>query len=384
MLPLGRPRSKRLWMGGAAGLLVALVIGCVLYLQRIDAPHMHWSFHASDNRVRVWMSQGHGPLAAWDLAHSHLHIGAGSYGQVAEFSVTPDQAFHRNVHLDGIIGGRDMPLSLRIPSKPKLLHRVNTPSQLRLQFSLPIVWTSSAMAHLDPTKPHDIVVVRQSRAITLSFSLRAKNGEMTQIRLSVPAKAPPVPLRRYWFGSKAQNRVYLTIDDGWFPSSRLLALMTRTHLPITAFLIEQAVREHLAYWRSFARAGGVIEDHTVSHPVLTHLTPVAMYRQWVEARKAYQTWFHQPILLGRPPYGAVNPTVLDQAGRAGLRGIVMWSAVMEPHGLTTWNGGPLQSGDIILLHWDPGLYGEVLALLRTIHHDHLTPAPLLSGLPPLS
>lgn len=199
---------------------------------------------------------------------------------------------------------------------------------------------------------------------------------------SKPLAAAPIKhvLGLVWFGPKTHNAIYITIDDGWFPSNRVLHFMQRTHLPITAFLIKDAAQEHLSYWKDFVAAGGLIEDHTVSHPPLTSVTPSEMYAQWHMPVVNYKAWFGTTPTLGRPPYGAVNAQVLKEAQLAGLQHIVMWSAVMNNKGLTTWNGGPLQPGDIVLLHWDPGLYPELIKLLAVIHADHLIPASLPQAL----
>nr|WP_243239654.1 polysaccharide deacetylase family protein [Sulfobacillus harzensis] len=183
-----------------------------------------------------------------------------------------------------------------------------------------------------------------------------------------------------WFGPKTNNAVYITIDDGWFPSQRVLQLMQRTHLPVTAFLIKDAVQEHLSYWKAFVAAGGIIEDHTVSHPPLTSVSPAEMYYQWHTPIVDYKSWFGATPTLGRPPYGAVNSEVMKEAQAAGLQHLIMWSAVVDAKGMQTWNNGPLQPGDIILLHWDPGLYTELSKLLAVIHADHLTPESLPQAL----
>jgi peptidoglycan/xylan/chitin deacetylase (PgdA/CDA1 family) len=195
-----------------------------------------------------------------------------------------------------------------------------------------------------------------------------------------PDAPPPVPV--YWFGSPAGGRVYITIDDGWVPSPTVLAWMASRHLPLTAFLIEAAAREHLAYWRAFAAAGGEIEDHTATHPDLVTLPYAAVAAQWREPLTAYRAWFGTTPTYGRPPYGQWNLTVARAAAAAGLKGIVMWSAVMGPRGLVTWNHGPLEPGDIILLHWDPGLPQELNQLLAVIAARHLVPAPLSEGIGP--
>ncbi len=156
--------------------------------------------------------------------------------------------------------------------------------------------------------------------------------------------------------------------------------MQETHLPVTAFLIKDAVQEHLMYWKDFVSAGGVIEDHTISHPPLTSLNPSGMYAQWHTPIVDYKAWFGTSPTLGRPPYGAVDAQVVKEAQAAGLQHVVMWSAVVGKKGLTTWNGGPLAAGDIVLLHWDPGLYPELIKVLALARADGLTPTSLPAAL----
>jgi peptidoglycan/xylan/chitin deacetylase (PgdA/CDA1 family) len=89
------------------------------------------------------------------------------------------------------------------------------------------------------------------------------------VPVAVPAM-PEVPL--YSFASSADRAIYITVDDGWTPSRMVLSIMRRTHVPVTAFLIEQAAQRNLPYWPAFVQAGGMVGDHTVSHPRLTALT----------------------------------------------------------------------------------------------------------------
>jgi peptidoglycan/xylan/chitin deacetylase (PgdA/CDA1 family) len=92
------------------------------------------------------------------------------------------------------------------------------------------------------------------------------------------------------------------VDDGWTPSKQVLAIMRNTRLPVTAFLIEQAAEQHLAYWRAFVGAGGMVADHTVSHPNLTKLSLAQATTQWAQARQA------SGRLLGQTPCWAARRT----------------------------------------------------------------------------
>ena len=206
------------------------------------------------------------------------------------------------------------------------------------------------------------------------LGLTARDGELATVRVIVPA-LPETPL--YSFASPAGRAVYITVDDGWTPSSEVLAIMRKTHLPVTAFLIEQAAQRNLAYWRAFAAAGGTIGDHTVSHPNLTQLALGQATFQWAQARVTLGRWLRQAPVLGRPPYGAFDRTVAAAAYRARLKALLGWSAtVSSTGGVHTWDGKPLEAGEIVLLHWDPGLGRQLTKLLTVIHARHLHPMPL--------
>jgi peptidoglycan/xylan/chitin deacetylase (PgdA/CDA1 family) len=185
---------------------------------------------------------------------------------------------------------------------------------------------------------------------------------------------PTIPL--YSFASPAGRAVYITVDDGWTPSPQVLAIMRRTHLPVTAFLIAQAAQQNLPYWRAFASAGGTIGDHTVSHPDLTRLTLAQATTQWGQDRLALGHWLGQVPAMGRPPYGAFDPTVQAAAYRGGLKVLVGWSATVVGSSVQTWDGRALAPGEIVLLHWVPGLGQQLTRLLAVIQARHLHPMPL--------
>jgi hypothetical protein len=87
-------------------------------------------------------------------------------------------------------------------------------------------------------------------------------------------------------------------------------------------------------------------------------------------------------LLGRPPYGAVNRAVQVAASEARLRDVVLWSASMYQDQLTTYDHRPLRAGEIVILHWIPGLYDSLVNLLAMASAEGLHPAPLAASLSP--
>jgi peptidoglycan/xylan/chitin deacetylase (PgdA/CDA1 family) len=227
--------------------------------------------------------------------------------------------------------------------------------------------------------PAQVALSDGGTACRARLQLTARDGEQASVPVTIPAlpqASRPAVDRLYCFASPAGGAVYITIDDGWTPSARVLAIMRRTHVPVTAFLIQKAARENLGYWRAFTAAGGLIADHTFSHPDLTRLPLRRATVQWAKDRAALGRWFGQTPDLGRPPYGAFNREVKVAAARAKLLALAGWSATMSGDTIHTWDGKPLRAGEIVILHWVPRLGGQFAALLAQISALHLHPAPL--------
>lgn len=221
-----------------------------------------------------------------------------------------------------------------------------------------------------------VAVAAGPDACRARLRLTGTDGARALLTVRIPA-LPETPV--YSFAHSAGRAIYITVDDGWTPSQRVLAVMRRARLPVTAFLIADAARQHLAYWRAFVRAGGTVGDHTVSHPNLTRLALPRATAQWAGARRALGQWLGQVPFLGRPPYGAFDPAVQAAAHQAGLRFLVGWSAVVDSDGIQTWDDRALEPGEIVLLHWVPGLGGQLARLLAVIRARHLNPRPLTAS-----
>lgn len=173
--------------------------------------------------------------------------------------------------------------------------------------------------------------------------------------------------------------VYITIDDGWYPNENVLKLMRQYHLPITTFLIEQAAQAHPGFWHEFVNAGGHVEDHTFNHPFLTHL-PLAEEEKQISQPVNYFCQYGPPPDELRPPYGDFNSQVEQAASKSGIKYIIMWDAEIKNSTLYLRKNQRLKPGDIILLHWVPGLDQEILKLLNIIQKQNLGIADLTQAL----
>ena len=347
---------------------------------RLAAPAVRWRLDAASDKLRIWLSPGQSPLAGYVFRRSRwTYIDElRSSGGTITLRLKPGEIFSARVAILGPDPSQARILAF-VPASPVLVAKELEGNALVLHASEPLVSVEGVPAgSWQPSQPDIVTLRRQTVDMTYSLKAVGQSGGQSVWQVTVPA-LPQAPV--IWFGSAQAGQVYLTIDDGWYRSAYLLRLMRTSHVPITAFLIADAAAEDPGYWRDFVAAGGLIEDHTASHANLTGLTLQAAQAQWRIPIDDFAAWFGVPApSLGRPPYGAFDADVQAAAWAAGLKELVMWDVVWTPdQGVSTWNGGPIQAGDIVLLHWVPGVGHAVEHLLKTLQREGLHPARLTSG-----
>ena len=376
-----RPRAPSLGLlrPGLGILALVIVLGAIggHVLLRAAAPSVRWRINATRDTLRIWLRPGASPLAGYVMRETSF--GAFGATEPATAPLTLDLRPGEIVSTRVTVTGPD-PEKSRIlavaPVPPRIAGEEETAGSLVLRSSEPLIAVRGLPAgSWQPAEPGVVTLTRGVAARSYRIVAIGAWGGRSVWSITVPA-LPEVPV--VWFGSSRNGQVYLTIDDGWYPSAYLLQLMRRRHVPVTAFLIARAAEENPGYWRDFVAAGGVIEDHTVDHQDLAQLSFADAAAEWRGPIADYPAWFGVPApTMGRPPYGRVSAAVRAAAAAAGLKELVMWSAEWLPgKGIETWNGGPLQPGDIILLHWVPGVGHELAHLLKTLGKDGLHPAPL--------
>jgi peptidoglycan/xylan/chitin deacetylase (PgdA/CDA1 family) len=178
--------------------------------------------------------------------------------------------------------------------------------------------------------------------------------------------------------------VFVTIDDGWDKDPTVLPFLAAHQIKVTAFLIGRVAVRTARYWDTLLGQGGVVEDHTQTHPMLAH-HPLAFQQSEICAPlDEDQRLFGRRPTLFRPPYGSMDHTTVVAAKDCGLSAVVTWDAVVQRGKLRRATPGPLRAGDIILLHWGPGLAGDLRALVAALDGSGLRSALLEDYLRPAS
>lgn len=392
---VGLRRRGVLW--STALLTLALFLLATVAGITSGRPQVAWDFRPSDNQLTIRLASGQGPLAAWLLSGSTVVVGD-QRGRTVTLTLPAGQT-SRVIVVVRSIWPTTVTLEIAVPQLPALIGTIVDAKTVSLQFSMPVTPLNTPCGLPEAaTMVTTLTFPRGTSSCSALLEVVSASGEKAQIPVSIPAVPPPPspspsptptppPAPRplpaapaIYFGPAARGAFYITIDDGGTPDPRVIALMQRTHLPITAFLISNIAASHLDYWRSFVAAGGDIEDHTVSHPDMTKLSQSADKAQWAGASQAIAKWFGKTPILGRPPYGTFNRNVQIAAGQAGLRYVVLWSASMYNGNLTTYDHEALRAGEIVILHWIPGMYDSLVRLLQIASARGLHPAALRAAL----
>jgi peptidoglycan/xylan/chitin deacetylase (PgdA/CDA1 family) len=175
--------------------------------------------------------------------------------------------------------------------------------------------------------------------------------------------------------------VFITIDDGWQKDRDFVQLVKDRKIPITVFLLNDAAKADHGYFRRLQQAGALIEDHTMTHPLMTRLSYAQQRYQICETADIYTKQYGKRPTLFRAPYGASNTTTRRAARACGMKAILFWRATSEHGNLAYQVPGGLHPGDIILVHFKPHMARDFRTLLHRIKKQGYRPAALNTYLP---
>src|SRR5579883_2654676 len=129
-------------------------------------------------------------------------------------------------------------------------------------------------------------------------------------------------------GGPDPHQFALTYDDG--PNDpytqQLLDLLAEQNVRATFFLIGRFVRQRPEIVRAIQKAGHLIGNHTMTHPVLLFQSHRRVQDELKACNAALEDVLGHPVRYFRPPHGARRPDVLRAARELGLTS-VLWNAM---------------------------------------------------------
>ncbi|MFD2284417.1 polysaccharide deacetylase family protein [Streptomyces lusitanus] len=105
--------------------------------------------------------------------------------------------------------------------------------------------------------------------------------------------------------------------------------------------------------------GSSVQNHSVSHRDLSTLPLAEQQAEICDARDAAARVYGTPTTVFRPPYLAFNADTLQAAANCGIRTVVTATADFSWGASNVWHGGPLQAGDVVLMHFTDTLAADL-------------------------
>lgn len=177
--------------------------------------------------------------------------------------------------------------------------------------------------------------------------------------------------------------VFVTIDDGWFKDQAIIDLIKAWNVPVTPFLTKSAIYRDTDYFKTVQSVTGQhVQDHTLTHPFLTRLTPDGQKKEICRTADTYADWFGTRPWMMRPPYGASNKETFIAANECGMDYVVNWDSSLPMHAVVFADGTSFKPGDIILTHWRDRLFPDLQRMFRRIAREGFKVGALQDYLPP--
>ena len=167
--------------------------------------------------------------------------------------------------------------------------------------------------------------------------------------------------------------IALTFDDGPNPyyTPQILAILQKYGVRATFFDIGYLVADYPNIVRMEYDQQNVVANHSWSHPVLTKLSAQEIHSQLTSTTNSIQAAIGVQPTFFRPPYGAVNSTVLTQASNLHYT-TVMWNGTAEDWSLpgvkdiVSKTLSYARNGAILLLHDGGGNRAQTVSALPII------------------
>ena len=159
-------------------------------------------------------------------------------------------------------------------------------------------------------------------------------------------------------GDPTKKTIALTFDDSPDENNtyKLLDILKSHNIQAAFFMIGGTMREsNITVVKRTYDEGHLVLNHSFNHPRLSDLNESAITSQLSHAALRIETITGRYPLLCRPPYGSINPLVVETINAQGLTS-VMWSldsldwTLKDPDAVVENVVSNIRNGDIILMH----------------------------------
>ncbi len=158
--------------------------------------------------------------------------------------------------------------------------------------------------------------------------------------------------------------VFLGIDDGENKQQFELDLMQQYNVRASLFLANEFIKSNPGFFKPFQAEGSVIEDHTLDHKLMSHLSYDEQKQQICGQADLEEKEYGARPTLFRPPGGDYNQDTLRAAAACSMKAVVNWIAKANGGSMQYQVGRKLRPGDIVLMHFRPEFRQDMQAFLN--------------------
>ncbi|MFF9816927.1 polysaccharide deacetylase family protein [Streptomyces sp. NPDC014006] len=149
-----------------------------------------------------------------------------------------------------------------------------------------------------------------------------------------------------------QKIVFLTIDDGAEKDPAFLRMMSDLHVPYTAFLSNDLIKNDYGYFKKMQARGVTLNNHTLHHPYLPGLSYARQKYEICDMQDIIAKQYGKRPTVFRPPFGNYNQDTLRAAQSCGIKYAPLWDEeVFVDHWEYREVDQDLHPGDIVLTHF---------------------------------
>jgi peptidoglycan/xylan/chitin deacetylase (PgdA/CDA1 family) len=157
--------------------------------------------------------------------------------------------------------------------------------------------------------------------------------------------------------------IFVTIDDGTHAEERALQYIVDTGMPVSLFLNDPPVRTHPEYFQRLIDLGNRAHSHTLNHVNVTKLDADGQRAEICGMADVLDTTYGDPGELFRAPLGISDETTQQVAAGCGMKAVVSWMGTIDD-GVLSLQLPALRPGDIILTHFKPDLYDNLVTITQ--------------------
>lgn len=182
----------------------------------------------------------------------------------------------------------------------------------------------------------------------------------------------------YLHGEVTKGKILaLTFDDSPDENNtyKLLDILERHGVKAAFFMIGGTmVESNITVVQRTNNEGHLVLNHTFNHPRLSDLNESSIIYQLNQAAEQIESITgHYPILY-RPPYGSINPLVVDSINTHGFT-TVLWSldsldwTLKDPDAVVDNILSNVRNGDIILMHRNATTVASLSAVIEQLKNQ---------------